>query len=414
MAKFPEWRQKIREQAEKAKETPAKLGPDVDVSRFEHEAAECEPVKNISQLPKEIKEGASIVGINTDEAKRAGTFFQRNQSVVYSCARPGIEGVEIMSTTEALQKHNWLKDYWWKAVAVDADKFTAMAELEQKHGYFIRTLPGARIDVPVQACLYIEKQGVIQKVHNMIIAEEGSELHIITGCTTHPGVTSGMHVGISEFYVKKGATVTFTMIHGWAPEVEVRPRTAAIIEEGATFFSNYICFRPVRTLQMYPTAYCNGENSRARYHSLIYGSKDSIIDLGSRAILRAKGARAEMTARLIGKDNSRTIARGHLVGEAPDTRAHLDCRGLLLSSNAVIHSIPEIEAKAEGTDLSHEATVGKIEEEQLYYLMSRGLTEDEATALIVRGFLDPEIPGLPEHLQIEIRKAVRLTAEKAL
>lgn len=414
MPKVPEWRQKIREQAEKAKDTPAKLGPDVDLGQFEQDVEECEPVKNISELPKEIQEGAQIVGINPDEAKRAGTFFQRDHSVVYSCARYGISGVEVMSTTEALQKHDWLKDYWWKAVAVDQDKFTAMAELEQKHGYFIRALPGTRLDVPVQACLYIEKQGAIQKVHNMIIAEEGSELHIITGCTTHPGVTSGMHVGISEFYVKKGATVTFTMIHGWAPEVEVRPRTSAIIEEGGTFFSNYICFRPVRTLQMYPTAYCNGENSRARYHSLIYGSKGSFIDMGNRAILKARGARAEVTSRIIGKDQSRTIARGHLVGEAPETRAHLDCRGLLLSSEAVIHSIPEIEAKAEGTNLSHEATVGKIEEEQLYYLMSRGLTEEEATALIVRGFLDPEIPGLPEHLQVEIRKAVQLTAEKAL
>jgi Fe-S cluster assembly scaffold protein SufB len=402
------------EQAEKARKTAAKLGPDIDVSKFEHEAPECERIKSPSELPKEIQEGARIVGINPDEEKRSGTFFQRDQSVIYACARPGMSGVEIMSTTEALEKHDWLKDYWWKAVAVDSDKYTALAELEQKHGYFIRSLPGSRLDVPVQACLYIGRQGVIQKVHNMIIAEEDSELHIITGCTTHPGITSGMHIGISEFYVKKGATITFTMIHGWAPEVEVRPRTGAIVEEGGTFFNNYICFRPVHTLQMYPTAQCVGENSRARYHTLIYGSKDSIIDVGSRAILKAKGARAEVTSRIIAKDSSRTYARGHLVGEAPETRAHLDCRGLMLSSEAVIYSIPELEARVEGTDLSHEAAVGKIEEEQLYYLMSRGLTEDKATALIVRGFLDPEIPGLPEHLQNEVRKAVQLTAEKAL
>jgi len=414
VTEIPEWRRKIIEQAEKVKAQPAKLGPNVNIEEFDLSAPDWKPVSTPDELPKNVQEGANIVGIDAKENFRSGTYFQYDHTVILARALRDVPGAEIMSTSEALKNYNWLKDYWWKAVSVDMDKYTAMAELKQTHGYFVRTKPNTRLTLPIQACLFIGTQGLLQCPHNVFIAEENSELHIITGCTTHTSINRGMHIGISEFYVKEGATITFTMIHGWAPNVEVRPRTGALIEKNGTFLNNYICFRPVKTLQMYPVAYCVGENARARYHTLLYGSRDSIIDVGNRAFLRAKGARAEVTARAIAKDQSQIIARGHLVGEVSETKAHLDCRGLLLSTQARIHAIPELEGKVEGTDLSHEAAVGKIQEEQLNYLMARGLNEEQATALIVRGFLDPEVPGLPDHLKMEVKRIVQLTAEKAL
>ncbi|HYB92570.1 MAG TPA: SufD family Fe-S cluster assembly protein [archaeon] len=414
MTQAQDWRKKILEKADKARDQPAKLGPDITIPEFEIKSSERNSISNPRELPKDVQQASNTVGINPDEKFRSGTYFQYDHSVVLARALKTVPGVEVMSTSEALEKYSWMKDYWWNAVQVDMDKYTATAELKQTHGYFIRTEPNTRLTLPVQACLFIGTQGTIQCPHNVIIAEKNSELHIITGCATHPNIDQGMHIGISEFYVKEGATITFTMIHGWAPNFEVRPRTGAIIERNGTFLNNYICFRPVKTLQMYPVAYCIGENSRARYHTLIYGSGDSYIDAGSRAFLRAKGARAEVTARVIAKDRVQIISRGHLVGEVAETKAHLDCRGLMLSSEARIHAIPELEGKVEGTDLSHEAAVGKIQEEQLNYLMARGLNADQATALIVRGFLDPEVPGLPDQLRTEVKRIVQLTAEKAL
>ncbi|MDI6735094.1 MAG: SufD family Fe-S cluster assembly protein [bacterium] len=405
------WKEELNKKAVGVQDKSALLGPDVDMKQFKGQAL----TKQAFQLPSDVADRAKTVGINPDEESRSGTFFQLDHSVILACRKKEIEGVEVMGTPQVVEQYDWLKDYYWKAVAVDTDKYTAEAETHQHPGgYFIRTKPGVRLTLPVQACLFIGTQGLLQAVHNIIIAEENSELHIITGCTTHPQVKNGMHIGISEFYIKKGATVTFTMIHGWAEDVEVRPRTGVIIEEGGTFISNYICFKPVKSLQMYPTSYLVGENSRVRYHTLIYGMGNSLLDVGSRAVLSARGARAEMTSRIIGKNSARIIARGHLVGEFPETKAHLDCRGLLLSSTAQIHSVPELEAKTQGCDLSHEAAVGKIEEAQLCYLMSRGLNEDEATALIVRGFLDPEVPGLPQHLKQEVRKTIELTSEKVM
>ena len=395
----------IQEKARDAEKKPAAIGPDIDLAAYSGQVEEHGEIQRLTGLTDEIKERAVTVGIDAEEACRAGSFFQMDHSVIFSSAYQS--GLEVMSTTEALKKYEWLKDYWWKAVQVDADKYTAQAELKQHHGYFLRALPGSKAEFPLQACLYMTQEGMAQNVHNIIIAEEGSELHIITGCTTAQSVKSGLHVGVSEFYVKKNAKVTFTMIHNWAEDVAVRPRTGTIVEENGVFMSNYICMRPVKTLQTYPAAYCIGENATVRYNTILLAPEGSNMDVGSKVYLRAKGSRAEVVARAITKGGA-IVTRGNLIGEVPGIKAHLECRGLILSERGSILAIPELDGRVSGVDMSHEAAVGKIAEEEIQYLMARGLTGDEATAAIVRGFLDIEIKGLPAHLKEEIKKAVEM------
>ncbi len=395
----------VKEKAKNAEKKPSAIGPDIDLTAYTLEAEEHGEVQRLIGLPGEIKERAVSVGIDAEETCRSGSFFQMDHSVVLSSAYQN--GLEVMSTTEALNKYEWLSDYWWKAVEVDADKYTAQAELQGHHGYFLRALPGARAEFPLQACLYMTREGLAQNVHNVVIAEEGSELHIITGCTTAQHVRTGLHVGVSEFYVKKNAKVTFTMIHNWAEDVVVRPRTGTIVEENGVFLSNYICMRPVKTLQMYPAAYCTGENATVRYNTVLLALEGSNMDVGSKVFLRAKGSRAEVVARAITKGGA-IVTRGKLIGEVPGIKAHLECRGLILSATGSILAIPELDGRVSGVEMSHEAAVGKIAEEEIQYLMARGLTSEEATAAIVRGFLDVEIKGLPEHLKGEIKKAIRM------
>lgn len=395
----------LKEKAKSAEKKLAVIGPDIDLADYSVQAEEHGELQRLTGLTDEVKERAVSVGIDAEETCRSGSFFQMDHSVILSSAYQS--GLEVMSTTEALKKYEWLKDYWWKAVEVDADKYTAQAELKQHHGYFLRALAGARAEFPLQACLYMTREGMAQNVHNIIIAEEGSELHIITGCTTAQHVKSGLHVGVSEFYIKKNAKVTFTMIHNWAEDVAVRPRTGTIVEENGVFMSNYICMRPVKTLQMYPAAYCIGENSTVRYNTILLAPEGSNMDVGSKVFLRARGSRAEVVARTISKGGT-IVSRGNLIGEVPGIKAHLECRGLILSEKGSILAIPELDGRVSGVDMSHEAAVGKIAEEEIQYLMTRGLTSDEATAAIVRGFLDVEIKGLPEHLKGEIKKAIRL------
>ena len=400
-----------KDRAEAASAKPAALGEDIDLGTYVNSAEELPYQADPSKLPAKAKEQMLRAGVTSDDvSQRAGTFIQMDNAPVHSSVKE--EGVEVMAVSQALEKYDWLSDYWWQAVAVDTDKYTANVELNQHSGYFIRTLPGHKAIYPVQACLYLAKARLAQNAHNIIIAEEDSELHIITGCTVASNEEPGLHLGVSEFYIKRGAKVTFTMIHNWNPEVAVRPRTAAIVEENGVFLSNYVLMKPVRSLQMYPATRCVGENAVVRYNSVLMAGPGSSLDVGSRAILDAKGAKTEIVSRAIASGGS-IVARGYIEGNAPDVKGHLECRGLILGERGEIHAIPELKGTLAGIDLSHEAAVGKIAEEEVEYLMARGLTRNEATATIVRGFLRVDIEGLPPILSAELQQAIE-ASEKDL
>ena len=400
-----------KDRAKRAATKPAALGEDIDLNNYISSAEGLPYQADPSQFPTQAKEQMLEAGVMLDDvSQRAGTYIQMDNTAVHSSIRQ--EGIEVMATRQALEKYDWLPDYWWKAVPVDTDKYTANVELGQYNGYFIRALPGYKTIFPVQACLYLAKARLAQNVHNIIIAEENSELHIITGCTTARKDEPGLHLGVSEFYIKRGAKVTFTMIHSWNPEVAVRPRTAAIVEQDGLFLSNYVLMKPVRSLQMYPAARCMGENATVRYNSILVAAKGSSLDVGSRALLNAKGARTEIVSRAI-TSGGNIIVRGYIEGNVPEVKGHLECRGLILSEKGMIHAIPELRGTLAGIDLSHEAAVGKIAEEEVEYLMARGLTRAEATATIVRGFLRVDIEGLPPMLSAELQRTIE-ASEKEL
>jgi uncharacterized protein len=399
----------IRRRAEAARDKKPAYGNDIDLGKYLKDVPTRERITTLNELSSGVKERALTIGMDAGETNRSGSFFQHDQTVVISKAMQ--EGLELMDINDALEKYDWMKDYYFKLVQPDADKFTAYSATHKVAGYFIRALPGAKIEFPLQACLYLGREGMIQNVHNVIIAEEGSELHIISGCTSDVHVTQGVHIGISEFFVKDNAKITFTMIHNWAENLVVRPRSATRMGKNAVFMSNYVCMKPVKDIQMYPASTMEGENGVARYNTVIVAPKGSHLDVGSKAILKAKGCRAELVARTISRGGY-IASRGVIEGDVPDTKAHLECRGLLLSDEGTIYAVPELLGIKQGVDLSHEAAVGKINEDEIQYLMARGVDADTATALIVRGFLDVDIEGLPPALQAEMKKAIEL-GEKA-
>ncbi|MBA7468855.1 hypothetical protein ES707_04111 [subsurface metagenome] len=401
-----------RDKAQAAVNKPAALGEDIDLNSYLG-STEAQPYQaDPSQLPAKAKERMLEAGVILDDvSQRSGTYIQIDNTPVHTSIRQ--EGVEVMAVSRALEKYDWMADYWWQAVAVDTDKYTANVELNQFDGYFIRALPGQKTIFPVQACLYLSKARLAQKVHNIIIAEEDSELHIITGCTTASSGEPGLHMGVSEFYIKRGAKVTFTMIHSWNSETAVRPRSGAIVEENGLFLNNYVLMKPVGSLQMYPATKCVGENAVVRYNSILVAAKGSSLDVGSRVLLNAKGSRTEIVSRAITTGGS-IIARGCIEGNAPEVKGHLECRGLILQDGGRIHAIPELKGNLAGIDLSHEAAVGKIAEEEVEYLMARGLTRTEATATIVRGFIRVDIEGLPPLLGTELQRAIEASEEEVM
>ncbi len=379
----------------KALSIPSRYGPDIDVNMYSPSRS------SYASVTEEMTLRALDVGVTAEG--RAGTYFQVDSSTVKESVEEMYHGkVEISSIKEALRNHTWLKEYYWKAVDPAADKYTATAYFEGVLGYFIRIREGEKVDLPVQSCLYMASQGGRQVVHNIIVAEPGSEAHLITGCVTGKQVDTGLHIGVSEFYVGRDAHLTFTMFHDWGRNLHVRPRTGIILENGASFTSNYILLRPVGSVQTYPYAFCSGDSCAVRFTSLIYGASSSIIDVGAKAILKGEDSKAEIISRVIATEHSKIYARGLLKGLNKSSRGHLECSGLLLSENAEIHAIPELQGIAMGANLTHEAAIGKIAEEEIQYLMARGLSEEEATSLLIRGFMDVEILGLPPHLTRQV------------
>jgi Fe-S cluster assembly scaffold protein SufB len=336
-------------------------------------------------------------GMDLSEESRSASFLQQDNQVLFS--RSLSDAVDILSTKEALEKFPEVREYFGKAFKSLNKEYPQDTE----GGYFIRVKKGNTVQLPIQACLFLKQQGFKQKVHNLIIVEEGAKVYLITGCSASKAAHEGFHLGISEFFIEKGGYLNFTMIHSWKEDVSVRPMSIALLEEGASFISNYVCLRPVKEIVMYPTAVLSGEGARASFNSLILSHPNTLQDIGSRAILGAKNTQTEINARAVSL-GGKVIARGHLKAEIDNVKAHLECRGLIISKKGIIHAIPELETDYRDVDLSHEAAIGKISKEEIEYLCARGFRKDQAQSIIIRGFMDVDILGLPELLRKEIKE----------
>ena len=240
----------VYEDAERAINKKAAIGADITIENFTDETINAiDMIDDLDDLSKQTKKDLLKVGVDTNEENRSGSFLQVDQSNIFTNNSIS-DSIEVMNMGVALEKYSWLEDYMWNVVKPDADKYTAKTALREKEegvtsGYFVRSLPGTKEVMPVQACMFISDTDVMQTAHNIVIAEENSELHLITGCATGDDISSAMHVGVSEMYLKPGSKITFTMVHNWAEEVEVRPRTAIKLADNSTYINNYISLQHI-------------------------------------------------------------------------------------------------------------------------------------------------------------------------
>jgi len=375
----------------------------IDLKKFKS-AKETSKPKDLSELTEEEKERLKLLGLD-EKLKREGEYVQIDATPLL--CRKKIEGLEIFPITEVFKKYDFISDYYWKAVSSEKDEFTKAVAEDLDNGYFIRVLPGYKLVYPVQTCLYIRTENIAQKVHNIVIVEEGAELNLITSCSVHPHIGSALHIGVSEFYVKKGGKLTFSMIHVWGEKTDVRPRTGIIVEEGGTYISTYVSLFPVRNIQTAPVCRLLGKDAKASFISIIANYPGSYVNIGGEVHLEAEETKTEIISRNVvyGGEN---IARGKIIAKAPKVKGHLECQGLMLSDEGIMRAIPELDSHFYDVELTHEAAVGKIAQEEVEYLMARGLSEDEATSLIVKGFLTVKIEGIPPALQAQIDKTLEL------
>ncbi len=361
-------------------------------------------------LNKEDKHKLESVGFDVEGA-RSASFLMNDDKVVLSDVEDMEKGLVLIPLKKGLEKYSWLEERLWRLVPLDKDEFTRRAK--DAEGYLIYVPPGLKIKRPLQACFFIKSHALEQKVHNVIVMGKGSSLDIINGCATANYDTQGMHIGITEIYIEENAYLTYTMIHEWAPGVEVRARTAVHVKREGQFVSNYISLQMTSLTQSAPQIYLEGEGAKARLTSLVFAPDNAVYDLGGSIYLKEQNTAGEIISRVV-SNGGRITSRGDIIARAEGVRGHMECNGIILKEHGEITAVPVLSSSTLNADLTHEAAVGKISRVEVNYLKSRGLTEEEAVQFIIEGFLDTKLLKLPQSLEENVEKTMELLKHSAL
>ena len=415
---LPEWYKRLRKRAreifrekEERGEPVGKYGADFDILQyFPNLSSPKERLETLEALDKEQREAVESIGVDVKEKERLGSHLQEDTTVTYQRLLTR-EGVVVETPEAAVLHYPWLRQFMHKLVPIDLDKYTAFCAGYSIGGAFIWVKEGIRTELPLQACFLLETDKLAQLPYILVLAEAGSKLTVLSGCALSPGCSRALHGSITEIYVGEGAEVTFNLVHNFQQGFHVRPKVGVMVEKNGTYIENYIERGRPESSQLFPTVILRGENSRAELRSFFFARGSSDMDIGGGIIFTGEGSKGEVVSRAVVTDESKVKMRGSLKAYASRARGHLDCRSLLLSEEAEVKAFPNLSSTQPDAILTHEAAVGKIEEEQLYYLMSRGMSKEEAASAIVRGFLDVA-RGLPEPLLNWLRGLISQTVEE--
>ncbi len=320
------------------------------------------------------------------------------------------QGLVVEPLAEAISHRAIARETAWSLVSPSESLYTALvAKYGQNVGMFIHVPPGVRIEMPMYTCMLVQSSSSVQLVHNVIVVDENAELRLLTGCLSSHRTRDSSHISVTEIIVRKNARLYLTMIHSWNETIDIHSVTKMLLEEGAEVATYYVSHSPVREIEM-STSVLLKQHAKADLASTVVGRGSGKYSYLTETVLEGPEARSVITSRAVSYDVSIVKMYSRIVGKAAHVRGHVECLGLVLSSGSRIVSIPELEAQRDDVELSHEAAIGKISEDELLYLMARGLSEDEAKSLIVKGFLKIEQPSMPE----AIRKLVDRVSEELL
>ena len=314
---------------------------------------------------------------------------------------------KILPIAEALTKKEYKNNYIWKLFADSKDEYVNVVRKAKPNGYFILGEKSTeKMEIPVNTCFIISKENQEQKIHNVIVSKEGSNLSVITGCLSSRKIDVTKHIGVTEIFVGKNSTLEFTMIHSWSSGSEVYPRTRVIVAEGGKFISNYVVINPGKIIRTCPYIRLEGEKSSAMLSSFIYSGTNSNLDIGGKIDLVARDTKGSIYSNIVATGG---IVRnsGELSGYAKNVKAHLDCRGLILTDNAKVTTIPILNAYKKDIEMSHEASIGRISKEKLEYLQTKGISVDRAEKLIVNGFISNSIDRLSDNIKKQVYDMIR-------
>ena len=375
--------------------------------------------KNWDDVPENVKNTFDKLGIPEAEKKfLAGVGAQYESEVVYHSLREDLakQGVLFLDTDAALKEHPKIfKKYFGKIIPPEDNKFAALNSAVWSGGSFIYIPPGVKVDMPLQAYFRINAENIGQFERTLIIADEGSEVHYIEGCTAPVYSSESLHSAVVELVAHKDAKLRYTTIQNWSSDVYNLVTKRAYAYEGATV--EWIDGNIGSKLTMkYPGIYLMGERAHGETLSIAFAGKGQHQDTGAKMVHLAPSTTSKITSKSVSRLDGRSTYRGllHVAKGARNVKATVRCDALLLDETSKTDTYPYMEINQEDATITHEATVGKIGSEQIFYLMSRGFNEEEALSLIVNGFMEPFTKELPMEYAVELNRLIKLEMDDSV
>jgi Fe-S cluster assembly protein SufB len=371
-------------------------------------------------LPEEIRNTYDRLGIPEAEKQRlvAGVAAQYESEVVYHKIREDLEeqGVVFLDTDTGLREHEDLfREYFGTVIPVGDNKFAALNTSVWSGGSFIYVPKGVHVEIPLQAYFRINTENMGQFERTLIIVDEGAYVHYVEGCTAPIYSSDSLHSAVVEIVVKKDARCRYTTIQNWSNNVYNLVTKRAVCHEGATM--EWIDGNLGSKITMkYPAVYMVGERARGEVLSVAMAGEGQHQDAGAKMVHAAPNTSSTIISKSIARGGGRTSYRGlvQILEGANHSRSTVKCDALLVDAISRSDTYPYVDVREDDVSMGHEATVSKVSEDQLFYLMSRGMTEDEAMAMIVRGFIEPIAKELPMEYALELNRLIEMQMEGAV
>ncbi|HIP99147.1 TPA: Fe-S cluster assembly protein SufB [Candidatus Bipolaricaulota bacterium] len=420
----PDWMLRLRLRAlEIFQRLPMpKFGPDlseVDLADISYYLRSVEPVASWDELPEEIRKTFDALGLPEAEKEAlAGLGAQVDSEVVYRSILKDVrtQGVLFLPMEEAVREHpDLVREHFMRVIPPADNLFAALHGAVWSGGTFVWVPEGVKVEIPLQAYFRMQTQGVGQFEHTLIVAEPGSSVHYIEGCSAPRYTKVVLHSGMVEIVAKEGAHVRFTTIQNWSRNVYNLNNKRAVAHAGARvdWVSGSL---GSKVTMLYPTTVLAGPGASTENLGFTFARDGQYLDVGARALHLAPNTSSRLVSRSVIQGDAKAVFRGkvYVAKNARGAKGHVECSTLLLSPQAKTETIPVLDAENDEVELAHEATVGRISKDHLFYLMSRGLTEQEALSLIVNGFVSPILKEIPLEYALELKRLLEISFEGAV
>lgn len=375
--------------------------------------------KSWDDVPDTIKNTFDKLGIPEAERKfLAGVGAQYESEMVYHSIQAHLEklGVIFLSIEDGLRQHpDLFREYFSTVIPIEDNKFAALNSAVWSGGSFVYVPKGVKVDLPLQAYFRLNIANIGQFERSLIIVDEGAQVHYVEGCTAPQYTTDSLHSGVIEIIVKRGARSRYTTIQNWSTNVYNLVTQRAKVFGDATH--EWVDANLGSKLTMkYPSCYLMEPGAHGEMLSMAFAGPGQVQDAGSKMVHFAPNTSSKITSKSISRGGGRASYRGLLkvYKGAHDVKSNAVCDALLLDPSSRSDTYPYIEIDEEDVTIGHEASVSKVGEEQLFYLMSRGLSQEEATTMVVSGFIEPLVKELPMEYAVEMNRLIQLQMEGSI